>query len=162
MVLINTLKRLLLLRVGQPAPQNGSTSPEFDLKNRPGPPTTAQLQAAFATYEKQRAAQAAILCKLSGKYTRVCGWASRYKRVLDCAVFPLVKGDSLLVTYAIGNQVRRLPVLEWLGEEHFATGMIAWTHGQAGKSGQADRRGLFEKCKWRVIDLIMPAVVALL
>lgn len=113
----------------------------------------------FSSYEKQRKAQASQICNLSGKYTRISGWNTPYKRFLDCRIFPAIQADSLIVTYAIGSKTRVIPVLDWLDESNFASGKIAWTHGRSGEQGH--RTGL-EKCKWLVIDFVMPAVIAVL
>lgn len=144
-VLVNTLRRLLSQSKGP-----DSKKPQV---------STKELQTVFSLYEKERVAQASQLCEISGKYTRIASWNTPYRRFLDCRIFPPVSADSLLITYTLGSKIRVIPVLDWLDEPHLASGSIAWTHGRLGKKEQ---RKVLEKCKWLVIDFLMPTVIAIL
>lgn len=138
-VLVNRLRAMLLRQ------QSGGE----------GAVSSSALGAVFRAYQAERMGHMQRINSISAKYTRVASWRTGWKWFLDRYVFPRIGGDDLLVTYALGAQIRTASVLDWLDEPHFAKGRIPWEY--APLNGSKDGSG-----SWPLIHAVMPAIIALL
>jgi len=96
------------------------------LREKPNP-TTDDLQAAFAGYQKERERRAAFCTWLSGRYCRWASWRTWYGRQIQSRIFPLL-GDRFLVTYLLSPWIRNSIKLNFVEEEHLPAGAVPWKY----------------------------------
>ena len=96
------------------------------LREKPSP-TTGELQAAFAGYQKEREGRAAFCSWLSGRYCRWASWRTWLGRWIQSRLFPLL-GDGVLVKYLISPWVRASVKLDFVKEKHLPPGAVPWKY----------------------------------
>ncbi len=123
--------------------------------------TTAALQTLFKKYQAERMAHMQQTAHISAHYTRLSAWKSGWKTFLDRYVFPHVGADNILVNYAVGAQIRTIPVLDWLDEPHYKEGRVPWGNVPlAGEDAVGTRKA--SSWGWSMIEAIMPSVISML
>lgn len=96
------------------------------LLENPEPSTTA-LEGAFQKYQGIRKKDASESVEMSGLYTRVVAWNNPVWRFVDQHVTKHIGGDVKLLDLLLIPMVKKGRTLDFLGEENFKSGTVAWT-----------------------------------
>lgn len=97
------------------------------LANNPEPSTEA-LNQLFKDYQGVRKKNAADMADVSGLYTRVVAWNNPVWKFADQYVTKHIGGDCKLLDLLLVPLVKQGHTLDFLSEDNFKSGRIAWSH----------------------------------
>lgn len=89
-------------------------------------PSTEALNQVFKEYQGIRMKSASNTAGISGLYTRVVAWNNPVWKFADQYVTKYIGGDCKLLEILILPLVKQGYTLEFLNEENFTTGKVAW------------------------------------
>jgi 2-polyprenyl-6-methoxyphenol hydroxylase-like FAD-dependent oxidoreductase len=90
-------------------------------------PSTAELEQAFAAYEKDRKARATVAMTMTGDYTRRASFQTWFGWFLECWVAPLL-GDRFIMTYIFGPWIRDAIKLDFVEEKQPKVAKLGWKY----------------------------------
>lgn len=91
-------------------------------------PSTEALNQLFENYQGIRKKNASDMTFISGLYTRVVAWNNPVWKFADQYVTKLIGGDCKLVEILLIPLVKQGFTLDFLDEENFKSGTVAWSH----------------------------------
>ncbi|KAK3326007.1 hypothetical protein B0H66DRAFT_549915 [Apodospora peruviana] len=96
------------------------------LRDNPSP-TTAELEGAFARYQKQREKQVKTIAGITGNYTRWTSWRNWVGWFMQFWMWPLV-GDGFVVNWLLSPMIRESIKLDFVEEKRLRVGKVAWKY----------------------------------
>ncbi|KAI1342174.1 hypothetical protein F5Y15DRAFT_374416 [Xylariaceae sp. FL0016] len=91
-------------------------------------PSTASLEALFASYRDDRMRDMPAIVDMSMRRARMCAWLSWGDKMMAKYAIPYLPIGALSVNYILGPIVSRVPVLEWLDESGLPEAAIPYEH----------------------------------
>lgn len=91
-------------------------------------PSTEALTSVFKEYQGIRKKNASDMASISGLYTRVVAWNNPVWKFADQYVTKYIGGDCKLLEILLAPLVKQGYTLDFVSEDNFKTGKVAWTH----------------------------------
>ena len=96
------------------------------LKEKPNP-TAAELEGAFARFQREREGQVRTIVRLTGSYTRWASWRNWFGWFMQFWMWPLL-GDRFIVNRLLSPMIRQSIKLDFVEEKHLPAGKVPWKH----------------------------------
>jgi 2-polyprenyl-6-methoxyphenol hydroxylase-like FAD-dependent oxidoreductase len=95
-------------------------------KEKPDP-TTAELEAAFARFQKEREGRIKFIAGVTGRYTRWTSWRDWPSWFMQYWAWPLL-GDRFIVNRLLSPLIRDSIKLDFVEEKRLPPGKMAWKY----------------------------------
>ncbi|KAK3303650.1 uncharacterized protein B0T15DRAFT_540893 [Chaetomium strumarium] len=96
------------------------------VKEKPNP-TTAELEGAFARFQKERKGRVKFIAGITGRYTRWTSWRDWPSWFMQYWVWPLL-GDRFIVNRLLSPMIRESIKLDFVEEKRLPPGKVAWKY----------------------------------
>lgn len=90
-------------------------------------PTTAEVEKAFARFQKDREERVREVAGITGNYTRWTSWRTWFGWFMQFWMWPLV-GDRFVVNRLLSPMIRESIKLDFVEEKHLPPGNVPWKH----------------------------------
>lgn len=101
-------------------------------------PSTEALNQLFKDYQGIRKKNASDMASVSGLYTRVVAWNNPVWKFADQYVTKHIGGDCKLLDLLLVPLVKQGYTLDFLSEDNFRSGRVAWSHPRTVVASDAD------------------------
>jgi 2-polyprenyl-6-methoxyphenol hydroxylase-like FAD-dependent oxidoreductase len=96
------------------------------LEEKPNP-TAAELETAFARFQKEREGRVRTIAGLTASYTRWASWRTWPGWFIQFWLWPLV-GDRFIVNRLLSPMIKESIKLDFVEEKHLPAGKVPWKY----------------------------------